>query len=311
MFALGVGIGDEVIVPSMTFVATSNAALYLGARPVFADVRAEDLLIDPSKIEPLISSKTKVIVAVDYGGQPCDYARIRQIAERHKLAVLADGCHSLGGRFKGKSVANWADAVALSFHPVKHITTGEGGMVLSNEPAVDKRARLFRNHGISTDQRERANLGTHFYEMVELGYNYRITDIQCALGLSQLGKLSLWLQKRRSIAKRYDEAFSKMAAVEPLRVSEDVEHAYHLYVVRVQGNRDAAYAKLRARGIGVNVHYVPVHLHPYYRERYGTGPALCPVAESAYAQILSLPMFPGLTEAEQGEVIAAMGELNR
>jgi perosamine synthetase len=185
---------------------------------------------------------------------------------------------------------------AFSFHPVKHITTGEGGMVTTANPDFAKHMKQFRNHGISTDHRERTERGSWFYEMRELGYNYRITDIQCALGISQMRRLEGWLERRRSIAAMYDRLFSASDDVRPLAVRRDVTHAYHLYVVRVSGDRQAVFAALRSEGIGVNVHYLPVYLHPYYQERFGTRPGLCPSGESAYRSILSLPMFPEMTD---------------
>jgi perosamine synthetase len=195
-------------------------------------------------------------------------------------------------------------------HPVKHITAGEGGMITTDDPELARRMRVFRNHGITTDHRQREQQGSWFYEMVDLGYNYRLTDFQCALGISQLRKLPGWVARRQEIARCYDAAFAEMPAVKPLDVREDVSHAYHLYVIRLdlaqlQATRAEVFAALRAEGIGVNVHYIPVHLHPFYRERFATGPGLCPVAEAAYEQIVSLPMFPKMTEQDVDDVVAA------
>jgi perosamine synthetase len=303
MFALGVKPGDEVIVPTMTFAATANSVAFQGATPVFADVDAETLLIDPGDVEAKISSRTVAVVAVDFAGQPCDYDRLSQITERRGLALVADACHALGASYRGKPVGSLGTLSVFSFHPVKHITTGEGGMITANDANLAGRLRRFRNHGITSDFKAREMNETWYYEMVDLGYNYRITDFQCALGFSQLRKLPRWVKRRQEIARLYDEIFRDEPAIAPLAVREDVSHAYHLYVIRLSTERlpeDRAkvFAALRRRGIGVNVHYIPVHLHPYYRERYGTVPGMCPVAENAYQQILSLPMFPRISDEE-------------
>jgi len=313
-FAAGIGPGDEVIVPAMTFAASANCVLYVGGTPVFADVHADTLLLDPARVEAKLSPRTKAIMAVDYAGQPCDYEALRRIADRHGLTLIADSAHALGAMYKGRKVGTLADLTTFSFHAVKHVTTGEGGMVVTDDPELEARIRRFRNHGISTDAHAREEKGTWYYEMVDLGYNYRLTDIQCALGLSQLRRLPKSLARRRAIAKRYDKAFASMAGVEPIAVSPDVLHAYHLYVIEIDAkqtgiDRDTAFRRLREEGIGVNVHYIPVHLHPYYRRRFGFGPGMCPVAERAYERILSLPMFPAMTEADVERVLSSVGQV--
>ena len=311
MYALGIEAGDEVIVPTMTFAATANAVVFQGGTPVFADVDPDTLLLDPARLEPLITAKTKAIIAVDYAGQPCDYDALRVIAERHGLALVADACHAVGGRYKGRRGGSLADLNTFSLHPVKNMTTGEGGVVTTENPDLAGRMRLFRNHGITSDHRQREASGSWAYEMVDLGFNYRLTDFQCALGISQLAKLPSWTIRRQFIAGKYDEALDKIDAVSHLATRKDVSHAYHLYVIRVDEklagmDRDSLYQAMRQRGIGVNVHYAPVHLHPYYRRRFGMREGLCPVAEKASKQILSLPMYPGLTEGQQGEVVDAL-----
>lgn len=295
MFALGIGKGDEVIVPPMTFAATSNCVLYQGGTPVFADVDAGTLLIDPQAVEAAITPRTKAIVAVDYAGQPCDWDALRAIANKHHLALVADGCHALGAKYKGRSVGTLADITVFSFHPVKHITTGEGGMAVTNNAALAQKMRNFRGHGITTTAAEREKMGGWFYEMTELGYNYRITDFQCALGSSQLKKLDGWIAKRNTLAQEYDVFFSAHPEknIRPLVQKADMLNAYHLYVVR-HPQRDAAFKYLREQGIGANVHYVPVHLHPYYKEHLGTKEGMCPVAEAAYKELLTLPLWVGM-----------------
>lgn len=316
MFALGIGPGDEVIVPPITFAATANCVLYMGARPVFADVDPDTLLINPSEVERRISSRTRAIIGVDYAGQPCDWDVLRRLADAHGLVLVDDACHALGAEYKGLKVGALADMTVFSFHPVKHITTGEGGMVVTNAPDSAQRMALFRSHGITREQALFADFDPRpsdrrppafYYEQIDLGYNYRITDIQCALGISQLGRLEVFLARRREIAKRYDETFAGMAGVRPLAMHDGNLHAYHLYVVRVDAQRrDELFNGLRERGIGVNVHYIPVHLHPYYRKVLGTAPGQCPVAEAAYKEIISLPIFPDLTEEEQDRVVQAL-----
>lgn len=325
MYAVGIGPGDsargitrdgnipraEVIVSPMTFASSANCVVFQGGTAVFADVDPGTLLIDPAQVEAKITPRTKAIIAVDYTGQPCDYDALRAIARRHSLTLVADACHALGGSYKGRPVGSLADLNSFSFHPVKPITTGEGGMITTDDPKLAQRMRVFRNHGITTDHRQREQQGSWFYEMIDLGYNYRLTDIQCALGISQLRKLSEWVKRRQEIARCYDQAFAEIPAVEPLEVRKDVSHAYHIYVIRLdltqlRVTRTTVFSALRAEGIGVNVHYIPVYLHPFYRERFGTGPGLCPVAEAAYEQLITLPVFPEMTDDDANDVIVAV-----
>jgi len=308
MFALGITSGDEVIVTPMTFAATANCIVYQGGIPVFADVLPDTLLIDPEQVEKKITSKTKAIIAVDYAGHPCNWDALKQVAHDHGVCLVADSSHALGATYHGQKVGSLADLSTFSFHPVKHITTGEGGMITTDHEGFAERMRLFRNHGITTDHHQRDLLGSWTYEMIDLGFNYRITDFQCALGLSQLNKLPLSLQKRTEIARKYDSAFGLLDGVSPLGKNPEITHAYHLYVIKltpdiVLRSREEIFHELRNRGIGVNVHYIPVHLHPYYQKQWGTRPGDCPRAEAAYEQILSLPMYPGLTEDEVALVI--------
>ena len=305
MLALRIGSGDEVIVPALTFAASANCVAYCGGTPVFADVDPDTLLLDPADAARRITPRTKAIVAVDYAGQPCDYDALRALADAHGLALVADACHSLGGADRGRPVGSLADLSCFSLHPVKHITTGEGGAITTGDELLARRLRSLRNHGITTDHRERAESGAWFYEMTELGFNYRLTDFQCALGQSQLRKIGGWIERRQELARRYDAGVAALPGVRPLAMRPGVSHAYHLYVVRTAG-RDAAFRALRDAGVGANVHYVPVHLHPFYRERFGTGPGLCPVAEAAYAEILSLPLFPQLADASVDRVVEAL-----
>lgn len=310
MHAIGIGAGDEVLVPAMTFVASANSVVFQGGTPVFVDVIPDKLLIDPADVERRITPRTKAIVAVDFAGQPCDYNALHEIAARRRLALVADACHALGARYQGRPAGSLADITAFSLHPVKHITTGEGGMVTTDDRELARRLRLFRNHGITVDHRQREKQATWLYEVEDLGYNYRLTDMQCALGLSQLRKLPGWLTRRRQIARCYDEAFAASEVFRPLGVSGDVSHAYHLYVVRLGAlvpgvDRATIFRALRAEGIGVNVHYIPVHYHPFYRKRFATRHGLCPAAEAEYERILSLPIFATMADTDVADVIAA------
>jgi perosamine synthetase len=304
--AAGIGPGDEVVVPATTFVATANAVLYCGATPVFADVDPQTLLLDPESAATAVNSRTRAIVAVDYAGQPCDYDALAELTSAHDLRLFADACHSLGASFRGRSVGTLAEASLLSFHPVKPITTGEGGAMVTDDGALAERCRRLRNHGLDLDAAQRSAAVRHDYDMVELGWNYRLTDIQCALGLSQLRRLPAFVRRRQALADRYDRALADLPGLRPLSRRGDRTHARHLYVVRVRGDRDAWFRALRARGIGVNVHYRPVYLHSYYRRRFGHRPGLCPNAERAYGEILSLPLFPDLTEAQMQRVVDAL-----
>ena len=316
MAALGIGPGDEVIVPAMTFAATANCVVYQGGIPVFADVDPGTLLLDPASVRGKIGPGTRAVIAVDYAGQPCAYDELREIADERGLALVDDACHALGGAYRGRPVGSLALLNTFSFHPVKHITSGEGGMIATDDPDLASRMRIFRNHGITTDHRQREREGSWVYEMADLGYNYRLTDIQCALGMSQLEKLPAWVLRRKEIAGIYDEAFSDLEGITPLAVRPENSHAYHLYVVRVEPGRPGwdrgrVFRALRAEGIGVNVHYIPVHLHPFYRKRFGTGPGLCPVAEEAYEKIISLPVFPRMTDADARDVVHAVRKVAR
>ena len=312
--ALEVGPGDEVIVPTLTFAATANAVVFEGGRPRFADVDPHTLLIDPESVRALVGPRTKAIFAVDYAGQPCDYEALGRIATAAGVALVDDACHSLGADLDGRPAGSLALASAFSFHPVKVITTGEGGAVTTGDEQLAARVRSFRNHGISADHHQRATRGSFFYEIASLGYNYRLSDLGCALGLSQLKRLTAFVARRRELAARYDEALAPIAGVEPLATRAGIGHAYHLYAVRIEAerfghDRGAVFQHLRERGIQANVHYLPVHLHPFYRERFGTEPGDCPVAEAAYSELLSLPLFPGMSEADVDRVVRELVEL--
>ncbi len=313
MAAVGIEPGDEVILPPMTFAATANAVVYQGGTPVFADVDPGTLLIDPDQVEKRISSRTRAVIAVDYAGQMCDYDRLAAIARPRGISLVADACHSIGGSLGGNPSGSYADLTVFSFHPVKHITTGEGGMVVSGREDLIHKVKRFRNHGISADSHQRRDRETWYYEIETPGYNYRLTDFQCALGLSQLKKLDAWVRRRNEIARQYDVLLAGIEGVSPLETAPDVSHARHLYVVRLATSslsmtRGEIFSHLRSRGIGVNVHYIPVHFHPFYQKRFHLSKGLCPVAEQAYEQILTLPLFPAMTPGDVETVCRILKE---
>ena len=315
MYALEIGPGDEVIVPAMTFAATANAVLMQRATPVVADVDAESLLIDPEDVERKITKKTKAVIAVDYAGQPCDYDALHTLCKKHNLFLVADACHALGATYKGQLVGSLADLSTFSFHPVKPATTGEGGMIVTRNKEWAERMRRFRHHNISIDPVQRQQHGTWFYAINDLGYNYRLTDIQCALGISQLPRVASWNERRQTIAHMYDAAFAELHAMAPLAHKNDRSHAYHLYVVRwdlerVSVDRDTIFKALYAENIGVNLHYIPIHLHALYRDQLGMKPGLCPVAEDAYTRMLTLPLFAGMTDTDAADVVEAVRKVH-
>ncbi|MCD6429743.1 MAG: UDP-4-amino-4,6-dideoxy-N-acetyl-beta-L-altrosamine transaminase [Deltaproteobacteria bacterium] len=306
--AAGIGVDDEVIMPTLTFVADASMVAFLGGRPILVDVRRDDLLIDVDAIEDMITPRTKAILVVDYAGQPCDYASIRQLSDRYGLCLIADACHSLGASYGGAPVGSLADLTIFSFHPVKHITTGEGGMVVTDKIEFAEKIRKFRNHGITVDHQLRAQTATWTYDVEEFGCNYRITDFQCALGISQFAKLPSWLLRRREIAHRYDLAFKESPYISSLFVNNQLKHAYHLYVVRLnlddlQIDKAEIFKKLRNAGIGVNVHYKPLNLMTAMQRKYAYMSGDFPVAEKAYDEILSLPIYPAMRDSDVQKVI--------
>lgn len=306
-FAAGIQAGDEVITTPLTFAASSNCVLYCGGTPVFADVDPKTYNIDPEDIRRKITDKTKAIIAVHLAGQPCDMDEIHKIAKEHDLLVIEDGAHALGSVYKGKKVGTLSDMTTFSFHPVKPITTGEGGMIVTDNEEFYQKMMLFRSHGITRDENLMTrNDGSWFYQQLNLGYNYRITDIQCALGCSQMKKLDRFLARRKEIVARYNEAFADCEnIIIPYQLPE-TESGWHLYIVQVKNcDRRKVFEALREHGIAVNVHYIPVYLHPYYQE-HGYKDVHCRNAEEVYSHIISLPLYPTLTEEQQQYVIETL-----
>lgn len=307
-FGAGLGPGDEVITTPLTFAATANAALYLGATVRFADVLADTGNLDPGAVEAAIGARTRLVVAVDYTGHPADYDDLEAVTSVRGVTLLADAAHSLGATYRGRPAGRLAAACELSFHPVKPITTGEGGAVVTDDEELADRAARFRTHGITRDPdvMERDD-GAWHYEQHDLGFNYRLTDLHAALGTSQLRRLGSFLGRRRAIAARYLDQLADVDALTLPAVRPDVEPGWHLFVVRVPdaARRRPFFDRLRQLGLGVQVHYIPVHHHPYYR-RLGFVPGTCPIAEDFSARAISLPIFPQMSDDEVDRVISAV-----
>jgi UDP-4-amino-4,6-dideoxy-N-acetyl-beta-L-altrosamine transaminase len=305
--ALGLKQGDEAITTPLTFAATSNALAYHGVKPVFADIDPRTWNIDPADVRRKITPRTKAIVYVDYSGQPCDIAELRAIADEHKLFLIEDAAHAAGARYQGKPVGTQADVTAFSFHPVKHITTGEGGMVTTNNEQLAKTMLLLRNHGIDKDAGARYGPNAGWaYDMKALGRNYRITDFQCALGISQLKRLDAFVAKRRELAALYKKLLP--ANVQAIEEKPDRASAWHIFPVLLPAgtNRDAVFQKMRAANIGVNVHYIPLYRHSYYQQHYPTDAKNFPITEDVFSRLITLPLFPKMTEQDVKDVVAAL-----
>ena len=344
--AAGIRPGDEVIVPALTFAASANAVLYEGGTPVFADVRRDTLNVDASDVAAKLTSRTRAVVVVDYAGQPADLDEVAAIARGRGLVVIEDAAHALGAEYRGRRVGSLSDLTTFSFHPVKHIATGEGGLVTTASGEMDARLRRFRNHGLETEFARRHERGDEYSPMVELGYNYRLTDLGCALGLSQLGKLETSLKRRAELAQRYRTELAsqpgllhrtelaaqpgllhrtelaaqpgllhrtELAAQPGLllpTIAPDVRHAWHIFPVlldveRLTADRRTILAALRAENIGATVHYVPIYWHPYY-QGLGYRRGLCPGAEWAFERLVTLPLFPSMTDDDADDVLSAV-----
>lgn len=310
-YAAGIGGGDEVITTPMTFAASSNCVLYQGGKPVFVDIDPLTYNLNPKLVQASITPNTKAIIPVHFTGQPAELDEIMQIAREHNLIVIEDAAHALGATYKNRSIGAIGDMTMFSFHPVKHITTGEGGMITTNNPVYYEKLLQFRTHGITRDQsRLRDNHGPWYYEMQFLGFNYRITDIQTSLGTSQLRKIGSFIEKRKQLAELY---IRELGAIQEIILPHQlpyVESSWHLFIVKLQlsklnATRRLIFQALQKENIGVNVHYIPTYLHPYY-ESLGFQKGICPVAESCYEEFITLPLFAGMDQEDVMDVVAAV-----
>ena len=304
-YAAGIGHGDEVITSPITFAASANCVRYVGGTVVFADIDAQTYNIDPVQIRANITDNTKAIIPVDFTGQPVDMDEIMAIANEHNLVVIEDGAHSLGATYKGRKVGQTAHMTMFSFHPVKPVTTAEGGVIVTNDETYYKKLLQFRSHGIEVTDYA-AEQGGWYYEMTDLGYNYRMTDLQAALGVSQLKKLDQFIAKRQQIVDRYTKAFQDEANIVTPKQLMDTQSGWHLYMIQLENvDRKQVFNAMRAANIGVHVHYIPVYWHPYYRE-LGYDRGLCPVAEEWYEKALTLPIHPSLTDEHINRVVSEL-----
>lgn len=312
-YAAGISEGDEVITTPITFAASANCVRYRGADVVFADIRYDTMNIDPDSIEEKITGRTKAVIAVDYTGQAVEIDRIREICDKHDLIFIEDAAHSIGTKYTGRQIGSLADLTIFSFHPVKTITGGEGGAILTNSEEMYKKLLLFRTHAITGEGVDKEEKGFWYYEQIDLGFNYRLTDFQAAMLINQLGKLDRFVKRRREIAEAYEEAFADMPEIIPHTNIPESETSYHLYVLRLNlerlnCTRQDFFNAMSAENIQPQIHYIPVYWFPYY-EKLGYKKGLCPNAEKVYSQIMSIPIFPLMTDEDIRGVIAAVKKI--
>lgn len=310
-FAAGIQQNDEVITTPLTFAATANTVLYQGGNIIFADISSDTYNISPKEVEAKVTDRTKAIITVDFTGQPVEYEKIQKIAIKYSIPFISDAAHALGASYQKRKVGTLADMTMFSFHPVKHITAGEGGVITTDNPIYYQKLQDFRNHGITRDKKRLTVSGQPwYYEMQSLGFNYRMTDLQAALGWSQSDKIDSFLAKRRAIAAKYNEAFRELDQITLPYQLPEAKSSWHLYIIRLQldqltTDRTEIFQALQKENIGVNVHYIPVYYHPYYQQ-LGYEKGLCPQAETLYQEIITLPLFPKMTDADVDDVITAV-----
>ena len=313
--AVGLQAGDEVLVPTTTFTATAEVVVYFNAQPVLVDIAPATMNMDPDAAARKITSRTKAIVPVHFAGQPCDMEALHSLANRYGLRVIEDAAHALPARYASQTIGSLSELTAFSFYATKTLAIGEGGMITTDNPELASRMRVMRLHGISKDAWKRYSAeGSWYYEVEEAGFKYNMTDVQAALGLAQLAKCDANWQARQRIAQRYTQEFSTIEELEPPRLLENRESAWHLYVLRLRLeklgiNRDRFIEELKKRGIGASVHFIPLHLHPYYQRRFGYKEGDFPQAEQEYRRCLSLPIFPTMRSKDVERVISVVGEI--
>lgn len=309
--------GDIILTSPLTFVATSNSIIYANANPDFVDIDPTSFTIDPNKLEDKVKlyrkkgKSIKAVIGIDFAGHPCDWRSLRDIANKYELQLVNDNCHGMGSSYLGNKhyAVKYADVVTQSYHPVKHITTGEGGAILTNSPKLDEKFRLLRTHGITKDENiMEKNDGPWYYEMMDLGYNYRITDFQCALGTSQLKRLDSFIDKRRSIAEKYDSYFSKLENTVFPKVKKESKHSYHLYPLQIKFeklkiNKIEFFKQMRNKNINLQVHYIPIHLQNFYMKKYGFEKGDFPIAEEFYKNEVSFPIYPDLKQRDVQKIV--------
>lgn len=313
--AIDVNPGDEVIATPLTFVASANCIVYRGGKPVFADIKKDTYNINPEEIEKKITSKTKAIIPVHFAGQPCDMDEINEIAEKHDLYVIEDAAHAIDAKYKGKKIGTISDLSIFSFHPVKNITTAEGGMVTTNNDDLYEKLLMYRTHGISKDAVKRfGKSGGFYYDMKYLGYRYNMSELHAALGIHQLDKLKSFQKRRRDIVKIYNEKLQKLDEIKIPFKKKNVKHSWHLYVIqlkleKLKVDRDYIFKALREENIGVNVHYIPVHYHSYYKNKFNLRKGILPNVEWLFPRLLTIPLFPKMTNNDVSDVVDSIKKI--
>ena len=315
LIAAGVGPGDEVITTPFTFAATANVILHVGAKPVFVDIQKDTFNIDPSLIEGAITKKTKAIIPVHYGGHPCDMDEILAIAKKHNLTIIEDAAHAIGAKYKNKNIGTISDYTAFSFYATKNITTSEGGMVCLKDDMSEEKIRMMSLHGMNRDAWKRYGKGGYwYYEVKYPGFKYNMTDIQASMGIHQIKKLNKFISKRESVAQFYNKSFKDLPEIKVPVVKRYVKHARHLYSILLDLNklkidRGEFFKALDAENIGTSVHFIPVHFHPYYRDRFNLKKGDYPIAEYIFERIISLPMNPTMTKQDMQDVVKAVRKI--
>lgn len=313
LLALGIKEGDEVITTPFTFTSTGNTIIHTGATPVFVDIERDTYNIDPGKVEEAITHKTRAILPVHYAGHPCEMREIKRIAREHNLYVVEDAAHALGSEYEGVKIGALSESTCFSFYPTKSITTGEGGAITTNDERIAEKARILRLHGISEDAwRRYSSTGSWYYEVEDCGWKYNLSDLQAAIGIHQIRRLDEFIKIRREYAKIYSEELEDIGGIITPREKPNVRHSYHIYpILLTEFDRDKFIEKMRDKGIACSVHFIPLHLHPFYRREFGLRRGMFPNAEWVYEREVSLPLYPKMTEQEIWHVINCIKSMLR